>query len=221
MLPPELPTYDSKPTFSSDYPYSLFIHSSSDDLESCDDLRIKFSKFDLMSTFQSTDASQPPGSCKFAIYKQMLVALIFLFMPSITLCQTIDNGSLVRSDFTNPPASVKIHTWWHWINGAITKEGITKDLESMQRQGISQATILNVGLFDGRNFSVPQVIFDSPQWYEMFRWALHEASRLKIKIGVHNCDGWSSSGGPWISPEMSMKQYVWTKTILEGGKNSS
>ena len=218
MLPPELPTYDSKPTFSSDYPYSLFIHSSSDDLESCDDLRIKFSKFDLMSTFQSTDASQPPGSCKFAIYKQMLVALIFLFMPSITLCQTIDNGSLVRSDFTNPPASVKIHTWWHWINGAITKEGITKDLESMQRQGISQATILNVGLFDGRNFSVPQVIFDSPQWYEMFRWALHEASRLKIKIGVHNCDGWSSSGGPWISPEMSMKQYVWTKTILEGGK---
>ncbi len=46
---------------------------------------------------------------------------------------------LDRRDFKTPPQTVQVHTWWHWINGNITKEGITKDLESMKQQGISQA----------------------------------------------------------------------------------
>ena len=128
------------------------------------------------------------------------------------------SDGLNPADFNSPPQSVRIHTWWHWLDGAITKEGITKDLEAMKQAGVVQATILNIGLFDGRDFGVPQVKFNSPQWYEMFQWALREAKRLGITIGAHNCDGWSSSGGPWITPEMSMKQYVWTKTIVTGGR---
>lgn len=147
---------------------------------------------------------------------RLLYVLIGLIAIVIGSCKT-GNDTLSKSEFINPPASVKIHTWWHWMDGAITKQGITKDLEAMHQQGISQATILNVGLFGGRDFGVPKEIFNTPGWYEMFRWALHEANRLGIKIGVHNCDGWSASGGPWITPEMSMKQYVWTKTIVRGG----
>jgi hypothetical protein len=119
--------------------------------------------------------------------------------------------------FKTPPASVGLHTWWHWLDGAITKEGITKDLEAMKAQGIIQATILNVGLFNGKDFGVPRVKFATPEWFEMFHWALIEARRLGITIGAHNCDGWSSTGGPWITPEMSMKQIVWSKTLVKGG----
>lgn len=120
--------------------------------------------------------------------------------------------------FQNPPQGANINTWWHWLDGNITNEGITKDLEAMKAQGIVQATILNVGLFDDRDFGVQRVKFASDQWFGMFRWALEEADRLGIKIGAHNCDGWSSSGGPWITPEMSMKQFVWTKAIIKGGQ---
>jgi len=104
------------------------------------------------------------------------------------------------------------------MDNAITKEGITRDLEAMKEQGITGATILNIGLFGERDLGVPQVIFGSEEWYNMFKWALQEADRLGIIIGAHNCDGWSTSGGPWIGPGMSMKQYVWSKTYIEGGQ---
>ena len=129
----------------------------------------------------------------------------------------VSDMNLDAGAFTNPSTEFKVHTWWHWMDGAITREGITKDLESMKEQGVSQATILNIGLFDGKDFGVPQVKFNTEEWYAMFSWALQEASRLGITIGAHNCDGWSTSGGPWITPEMSMKQYTWTKTLVQGG----
>ena len=147
------------------------------------------------------------------------ICLILIFLLNVTNGNCQHKGeNLVRSDFKNPPASVKIHTWWHWIDGMITREGITKDLESMQKQGISQATIVIVGIFKEKDFGIPRVPINSPEWNKMFKWALQEANRLGITIGIENCDGFSSSGGPWISPDMSMKEYTWTKTLVEGGK---
>lgn len=103
------------------------------------------------------------------------------------------------------------------MDGNITKEGMTKDLEAMKAAGISQATILNIGLFNGRDFGNKRILFDTPEWYEHFEYALKEADRLGIKIGIHNCDGWTTSGGPWIKPEHAMKQFVWNKIIVKGG----
>ena len=112
-----------------------------------------------------------------------------------------------------------VHTWWHWVDGMVTKEGITKDLESMKKEGVIQATILNLGfpqntgVLPGKDYKIKKVRFVTDEWYEMFGWALQEAGRLGISIGVHNCDGWSESGGPWITPEMSMKKFVFSKII--------
>jgi hypothetical protein len=150
-----------------------------------------------------------------------LVILILGLLLIVNSCNKQEQKQLSESEFKNPPANVKIHTWWHWLDGNITKEGITKDLEAMKEQGIVQATILNVGLFGDRDFGVKKVIFNTPEWFEMFQWALKEANRLRISIGVHNCDGWSTSGGPWITPEMSMKQYVWTKTIINASQQET
>jgi hypothetical protein len=147
--------------------------------------------------------------------------LAIAVIPVVILCSRGPEPFLSPGDFKNPPSNSKVNTWWHWLDGNITKEGITRDLEAMKAQGISQATILNVGLFGNRDFGVPKIAFGSDRWFEMFRWALREADRLGIRIGVHNCDGWSSTGGPWITPEMSMKQFVWTKTRVEGGRKTS
>jgi len=48
--------------------------------------------------------------------------------------------------FQNPPVSAKPQIWWHWMNGNITREGITADLEAMHRVGISEANIITVAL---------------------------------------------------------------------------
>ncbi|MGE5426245.1 MAG: glycosyl hydrolase, partial [Methylococcaceae bacterium] len=146
-----------------------------------------------------------------------LLFLLLIFFSNLVIGQ----NQLKEADFKTPPDAVKVNTWWHWISGEITREGITKDLESMKLQGIVQATILNVGGLNSKRAGVPNIVFDSPKWHEMFKWALKEANRLDIKIGVHNCDGWSTSGGPWISPDQSMKQFVWSQTVVEGGKDTS
>ena len=59
--------------------------------------------------------------------------------------------SSLEQAFLNPPPSARPHTWWHWMNGNITKAGITSDLEAMKRVGIGGAQIFNVdvGFPDG------------------------------------------------------------------------
>jgi hypothetical protein len=119
--------------------------------------------------------------------------------------------------FRSPPDHHKVHAWWHWMDNAISREGITKDLEAMKAQGINGVTVLNVSLHGERDFGIPPVVFGTEAWYEMFAWAVEEAARLGMEVGAHNCDGWSTSGGPWIDPSMSMKNYVWSTALLEGG----
>lgn len=172
-------------------------------------------------------------------YKIRIKILLICFLLSSNV---LGFGQMLKPDeFVNPSAQYHVATWWHWMNGYITKEGITKDLEAMKAQGVLNATILNVY----RPFTadvnshivveaaeevdpsqgIPplmknwhQVKFGSNEWYELFQYALSEAERLGMKIGAANCDGWSESGGPWITPEMSMKQFTWSKNYVEGGR---
>jgi hypothetical protein len=103
------------------------------------------------------------------------------------------------------------------MNGNVTKEGITADLEAMQRVGIGGAQIFNAS----EGIPPGPVKFNSPEWHEMFAFAVKEANRLGLELCVHNCAGWSSSGGPWDSREHSMEHVVLTETKVAGGQKFS
>jgi hypothetical protein len=150
--------------------------------------------------------------------KNLISSIFFIFLiTSLTDAQ----NPLIESEFRDPPESVKVHAWWHWMGGNITREGITRDLEAMKSHGIFQATIFNIGEIYTKKVDVPKVKFNSPEWIEMYQWALKEANRLGITIGIQTIDGFATVGGSWITPELSMKQYVWTKTSVDGGKEVS
>jgi hypothetical protein len=123
-------------------------------------------------------------------------------------------ASELNQDFGTPPAEAGAWTWWHWQNGHITREGITADLEAMKRAGLRGATIFHVGQINLPN--VDQVEFMSDEWFALMRFAAEEAARLDMKLGFHNCPGWSASGGPWVPVEHSMQQLTWSKTTVEG-----
>src|SRR5579864_9837713 len=99
----------------------------------------------------------------------------------------------LEAGFYNPPDSARPHTWWQWMNGNVTKEGISADLEAMKQIGLGGATIANL------ECSIPRgnVPFMSAEWRNDFKFAVQEANRLDFKLGVENCAGWSNSGGPW------------------------
>src|ERR1035437_5807100 len=73
-------------------------------------------------------------------------------------------GSL-EAGFQHPPDSARPQTWWHWMNGNVSREGITADLEAMKRVGIGGAQIFNV------HCGIPAgpVKFMSPEWRELRR----------------------------------------------------
>ena len=56
----------------------------------------------------------------------------------------------------------------------------------------------------------------SPDWLEVVRHAAAEADRLGIELCLHNCAGWSSSGGPWITPEYAMQIVTVRETTVRG-----
>ena len=118
----------------------------------------------------------------------------------------------LETSFRDPPTEAKPLTWWHWLNGSITKEGITGDLEAMKQAGLGGCYLFNCG---GR-MPKGDVRFMQPKWLEMMDHTVREAERLGLKFGIHNCDGFSQSGGPWIKPETSMKELTWTATDVAG-----
>lgn len=138
---------------------------------------------------------------------------------SLALGQTqvppkLDLAQLAK-EFQDPPASARPRTWWHWMNGNITAEGITRDLEAMARIGVRGVQIFQVGT------GIPKgpVDYGSPEHIRLLEHALREAERLGLECDFHNCPGWSSSGGPWNTPEHSMKVVTWSETLVEGGRH--
>lgn len=123
-------------------------------------------------------------------------------------------ASSLEQSFNLPPASARPFTWWHWMNGNVTKDGITRDLEAMARVGVGGFQVFSV------SSGIPKGPADylSPLWIELMQHAAIESGRLGLEFNMHNCMGWSSSGGSWITPEFSMQQVVWSEAFVEGGK---
>ena len=136
-----------------------------------------------------------------------LVALVSSLAPSPRLVA----DPLVRG-FLDPPASAKPHTWWHWMDGNVTKEGITADLEAMSRAGIGGAQMFTVAV----GIPAGPVGYMSPEWRAMMTHAVTEAGRVGVELCIHNCAGWSSSGGPWITPEYAMQVLAWSERKVVG-----
>ncbi|GIV21672.1 MAG: hypothetical protein KatS3mg023_3423 [Armatimonadota bacterium] len=140
-------------------------------------------------------------------------------MAWVVLCLTaaLCMADSLEEGFRNPPNSAKPHTWWHWVNDNISKEGITADLEAMKRAGIGGAQIFHVDV------GVPSggVTFMSDRWREMIVHAVKEANRLGIELCIHNCAGWSSSGGPWVKPEHAMLIVVTRAVQVQGPRRFS
>ena len=99
--------------------------------------------------------------------KITFLLLAFLLTYSVGQCNDPKNdpsSCTLRSNFLNPPDSARPGVYWYFMDGNMSKEAMTEDLESMKRAGIGNVLFLEV------NVGIPRgsVDFLSDQWQEMF-----------------------------------------------------
>jgi hypothetical protein len=70
-----------------------------------------------------------------------------------------ESAGALETPFRQPPAGAHCKTWWHWMNGNITAEGITLDIEATKRVGIRSFQISQVGT------GIPPVRSAWPRWH--------------------------------------------------------
>lgn len=128
----------------------------------------------------------------------------------------ISTASPIAGEFASPPADCGPWVYWFWLDVNVTREGITADLEAMKAVGIAGVLIMDVN--QGTPASMNGSRFGDPEWYALFKFACEEAARLGIEVNMTNDAGWCGSGGPWITPELSMQVVVWSSTAVTGGQ---
>ncbi len=125
----------------------------------------------------------------------------------------------IRKGFATPPAEARLRCYWWWLNSMATKASITRDLEQMREKGYGGASIVDAGSSNyavaGKTQAGP--VFMSPAWMELYKHAVKEAQRLGIELSVNVQSGWNP-GGPTITPELALKEIVYSEQTVEGGK---
>ena len=145
----------------------------------------------------------------------MKTRLLFLMIAVTLICSIAASAATdLAKSFASPPDSARPWVYWFWLNGNITREGITADLEAMKRVGIGGVLIMEVD----QGAPVGPVNFMSAKWQEMFGHVVSEAKRLGLEVNMNNDAGWNGSGGPWIKPEQSMQKVVCSEIEVEGPK---
>jgi len=130
---------------------------------------------------------------------------------------TAKSQQLSENSFQQPLSIYGIRCWWWWLNGNVTKQSITRDLEAMKEKGFSGASIVDAGGQDQRgNGNVPEgPLFGSPAWQELFRHAVKEAKRLGLELSLNIQSGWNL-GAPDVQPQEAAKHLSWSETVVSG-----
>jgi len=151
--------------------------------------------------------------------KRTIIVLIFILLVQ-TGCfangdkpdrKEVQRSTLIQG-FVTPPDSTRPGVYWYFMDGNISRKGMTEDLESMKQAGIGSVIFLEV------NVGIPRgpVTFLSEEWQDLFKHAVKEAERLGISLTLGSGPGWAGSGGPWVEPAQSMRHLVAADTLVKG-----
>jgi hypothetical protein len=146
------------------------------------------------------------------------IRLAALLLGLLVIGRGVGRAADLAADFNHPPEAARSWVFWYWLNAAVSRAGITADLEAMKQAGVGGAYLMPIKGVAKPPLLEPPAEQLSPAWWDMVRFAMQEADRLGLKLAMHACDGFTVAGGPWITPDLSMQKVVWTETEIDGGR---
>lgn len=135
--------------------------------------------------------------------------------PDLNLGASPSDRASLWAGFQAPPPVARPWVFWYWMRGAVSREGITADLEAMREAGIGGACLMCIKGPDSTSTFPSPVAQLTPEWWALLDHAFAEAGRLGLRLSMGSSDGFATAGGPWITPELSMQRIVWSSLLIE------
>jgi hypothetical protein len=137
---------------------------------------------------------------------------LFTLLAVFALAGWASAQDTLEQKFDRPPDEARPWVYWYFMDGNLTREGMSADLDAMKRAGIGGAIFLEV------NIGIPRgpVDFMSEPWRELLKHAVSEADRLGLEIALGAGPGWCGTGGPWVKPGQSMQHLVASEVQVTG-----
>ncbi len=151
-----------------------------------------------------------------ALNRHFLQAIIISIVASILFsCGSNKELEQLAASFENPPSSAHPGAFWCWLNGSMTKERITYDLEAMKSKDITRAEIWDVAAINNSEMVPGGSAFMSDESVDLIKHAISEARRLGMRIGMIASSGWNA-GGSWVTPDWASKALYYSETNVNG-----
>lgn len=159
---------------------------------------------------------------KYSLFKeQRYIIFLLLTIGGLMTCLSTDASSgfvKLKEGFITPPKDATCGVYWYFMDGNYSKEGITQDLESMVKQGIYHAIILEV---QQNGIPLGNCKMLTKEWKDMYKHIVNECVRLGVRLTLGIGPGWTGSGGPWVNANESMKHLVAEHVVIDGGRLQS
>ncbi len=147
---------------------------------------------------------------------------VCLLVAALVAPLTAMAADSLAEGFAQPPVEARVRAYWWWLNGNVTAAAITRDLEAMRAQGFGGAIVTDAGGAeqDGNDRVPHGPTFMSPEWRELWKHTVREASRLGLEISLNMQSGWNL-GGPGVPASDAAKQLVYSEVRVAGSTNLS
>lgn len=147
--------------------------------------------------------------------RQILTSTLIILSAAGAVCCNDSPIEALKPGFENPDKDSRPLTWWHWMNGNISIDGIRKDLSWLHESGIGGVFLFDAGNFKGQIVE-DRLQYMSDGWREAFRFSQALADSLGMSMSIASSPGWSITGGPWVTEDDAQKKLVWSILELKG-----
>ena len=147
--------------------------------------------------------------------KQLAILAGIIFLTGCSVQEDKQNSDLING-FKNPGNEARPRAYWNWLNGDVSLEGLTRDLEEAKAKGLGGLQMWDTEAMRNPDGFVPAgPPFLGEESVQAIHHTMKEAERLDLDLGLICASGWNS-GGAWVTPEMAGKNLFHAGITLSG-----
>ena len=140
---------------------------------------------------------------------------------SIVMVGFIASVARAADEAMSWPAITREHRPWAynwWMGSAVDRENLSRELQRYREGGLGGIHIIPI--YGAKGAETRYIPYLSPQWMEMFRFAVGEAGRLDMGVDLTTGTGWCF-GGPNVPAaqaclQVSAKDFDATGKLIGG-----